>query len=202
MAAKFNLPQITASTTEFLRHDGTWAVPGGGGGGELQIATANLTAADVVDLFTTAFETVPTQGAGKIIIPNRILFIGIPGNTNTPFDVGDVGNFQLCYTSSGNGDPDFPMVLAQGVAPSTDILTQTDGVRCDYGTLIDPLTGDGFVTLTNYGGGGTPSWALMGELADTPLKLWANLTWTLTAGVDISLRIVTWFTVLDLSDLL
>ncbi len=94
MAAKFNLPQITDSTTEFLRHDGAWAVPGGGA---FQIAQYTFTQQQLINMGTGGvIEIMPAPGAGLIISPvsaTALFMISDPPLINNVF------TFDFFYTS-------------------------------------------------------------------------------------------------------
>ena len=80
-AAKGLAPASGGGTTNFLRADGTWAAPGGGGGSSLTVQDEGVT-------LSTAVTTINFTGAGVTATGTTTVTVDVPGGGGGTYDYG------------------------------------------------------------------------------------------------------------------
>lgn len=155
------VPASGGGTTNFLRADGTWAAPSGGG--------ASITVKDEGSTLTTALTSIDFVG-DQIIATNTGGAVTVAVNSEAIQDMIATflvagSNITLTYNDAGN-------TLTIDAASGGAITSKDEGVTLTSATTSMDFVGAG-VTATNTGGAvtvtipGTPSGSAGGDLTGT-----------------------------------
>lgn len=166
----------------------------GGRVGGINVATAHLTAAEILTLFTAATEVVPAPAAGTAIVVLGASFEFVPGVTGyAPGDVqpfyGDpAGDAYAAQVASGLMDP-----AHLGGAPTHAFAVVADGTQTPVVTLVDgvaitvaadasdpTLTGPIVTSALNVGGTGYAP----GDTGSFDVTLWGAAATYVVDTVD------------------
>jgi hypothetical protein len=146
-----------AATTNFLRADGTWAVPAGGTGGSAIVQQPN----------PPTDTTVLWADTDEVSLEENVRYLSTNAGTSYTLVAGDRGKLILCSNAS----------------PQTVTVPPNASVAYSIGTQIDLVqTGAGVLTVAQGGGvtvNATPSRAFRAQYSGASLVKTATDTWLL-----------------------
>jgi hypothetical protein len=146
----------TANSTTFLRGDGTWAVPSGGGSPSLSSITAGTLATSVPLSFSTTATTGTSSAVPQLFTANPEFVINAPSGWGIPFRIAGQDQVRVSSTGLSFGTDQTLVGTLHCVARTTQALVVNTSagrtVRINAGAATNVTTGGTWTTLYSLTG--------------------------------------------------